>query len=153
MCNPALAVMAIGTAFQAYGQIQQGKAAEAEADYRAEQAQADANAERGAVEVQADRIRKLARVKASSANAASAASGMVTGEGSALTIQQDIYGSAEEDAAMTIFNGNDARARLNAEGEAYKIQGQNAKSSANMTALGTLAQGAGDVYGGWKKMQ
>jgi len=155
MCNPAiamLAVSAVSAGVQIQGQQQQAKQQESWNKYQTAQANADANAERGAAEVNAERIRKVARMKASSANAASAASGVVTGAGTAQMIQEDIIGSAEEDAQMTVFSGKDAASRLDAEGQAYKIQGQTARSNANAASMSTLASAASSGYSNWKAM-
>jgi hypothetical protein len=152
MCNPALALMAIGTGVQVYGQQQEAKQQESWNKYQTKQAQADANAERGAAEVDADRIRKAARQRASAANAASAASGVKTGAGTAQLIQDDVIGSAEEDAQMTIFNGRDAGSRLDAQGEAFKIEGKQARSNANMQSAATVFNSGAEMYSKWKTM-
>jgi len=109
-------------------------------------------AERGAAEVDADRIRKVARQRASAANAASAASGVKTGAGTAQLIQDDVISSAEEDAQMTIFNGRDAGSRLDAQGEAFKIEGKQARSNANMQSAATVLNSGTEMYSKWKTM-
>lgn len=155
MCNPAMAMMAFTVAsgaYTAYNQNEQGKQEEKWSKYQAKQAQADANAEVGAAEVRANNIRRAARLKASSANAAMAASGVQTGEGMALEINKDIFNNSEYDAQMEIFGGGDASARRNAEGQAFTIKGQQAAQAGKAAAAGTLLQTAGTVAGGWKTM-
>ena len=152
MCEPTAIVMLAGAALGAYGQIQQGKQAEAMGDYQQQQAMADANAERGAAEVEADLIRKAARRQVSAANAALAASGVeVSGEGTALDISKDIYESANRDAAMAIYGAADRSRRINAQGEADKISGEAMNTASKIGAASTLLQAASNNGKGWKK--
>jgi hypothetical protein len=152
MCDVGLAAYAIGGLLAAYGTYESGQQQKEWGDYQQKQANADANAERDAAEVRADNIRKVARMKASSANAAMAAMGIQTGEGTALEINKDIYASAENDAQLEIFGGKDSFARRSAEGEAFKIQGNQAAQAANIQAGSTLMMTAANTYGDWKTM-
>ncbi len=76
------------------------------ANYQAAQAEADAEASKAAAKVEADRIRKAGREQAAAANASLAASGVETGEGTALRITSGITEDAEQDAFQTILTGN-----------------------------------------------
>jgi hypothetical protein len=111
MCNP-MAVMLIGTAVQAAGSLKQGADAKEAADtraqelgYQAEQNRADAQVEREAAEVRADKVRKAGGLQKSQARSALAKSGVVADAGSALTIQEYIDASSEEDALTEIITG------------------------------------------------
>ncbi|MGM0512986.1 MAG: hypothetical protein ACQER3_09910 [Pseudomonadota bacterium] len=121
------------------------------ANYQAAQANADADAARAAGRVEADRIRKAGRQQASQANAALAASGVETGEGTALRITSDITGDAEQDAYTTIINGMNTGARYNAQAQADRISGKNAATAGYINAGGSLLQAGGTAYTGWKK--
>ncbi|WP_407213735.1 hypothetical protein [Enterobacter kobei] len=104
-----------------------------------------------AARVEADRIRKAGRAQAAQANAALAASGVETGEGTALRITSGITGDAEQDAYQTILNGANQSARLNAQASADRISGRNASTSGYISAGSSLLSAGGTAYNGWKK--
>ena len=145
----AIATIA-ATAYSAYSTVQQGKQAKLNANAQADQAAADANVEKSAAIVQAERIRKLARIQASEANASLAASGVDVGEGSAININEEIIGNAEEDAALTIFGGGNRAQRLNTDASNYKLVGKQAYDSSTGQAGATLLSGGSDTYTNWK---
>lgn len=148
----AAVALVAAAGISAYSAIQQGEQQKEWGDYQAAQAQADANAEKSAAEVHAEKIRKLARIQAGEASASLAGSGVDVGEGTALNINKDIYGRAEEDAVMTIFGGVDRAARGNAEAAGYKLKGEQAQQSGYLNATSSLLSAAGN-YGrasGWK---
>jgi hypothetical protein len=144
----ALAVTAVISAGAAYESGQQQKAM---GEYQADQAQADADAEQSAAQVQAAKIRKLAASQAGQANASLAASGVEVGEGTALEINEGIYRDAEEDAAMTIINGNNSAAKTTQQGVAASIQGNQAATAGTVSAATSLIGGAYSGYSNWKK--
>ncbi len=159
----AMVASAVVGAYSAYSSGQQQKAlGESQNEwnqYQANQAIADANAEKSAAEVQAEKIRKMARRQASEANASLAGSGVEVGEGTALNINSDIYANAEEDAVMTIFGGVDRSKRGINQAAGYRASGEQAQISGNAAAqAGTLnafstVLGAAGSYGnakGWK---
>ncbi|QXI40438.1 hypothetical protein [Pseudomonas xantholysinigenes] len=145
----ALAAMAAATAYSTYNTVQQGRQAAMNASAQADQAQLDADNAASAARVQADRIRKTARSQAGEANAALAASGVEVGEGTALNINQEIYGNAEEDAVMTILNGENQRKRGYVDASNMALYGQQQRGAANAQAIGNVLQ-AGASYGMWK---
>lgn len=145
------AVAAVASAgVSAYSAIRQGEQQKEWGDYQAAQAQADANAEKSAAEVHADKIRKMARIQAGEATAQLAGSGVDVGEGTALNINKEIYGNAEEDAMLTIFGGKDHSARLNAEAQADRLKGSQAQSAGYLNATSSILGAAGSVAKGWK---
>lgn len=144
-----VATVAAG-AMSAYSTIQQGKQANLNAEAQAEQAAADANTERSAAVVQAERIRKLARIQQGEATASLAASGVEVGEGTALNINREIYENAEEDAILTVMGGQNRANRLNADASNYRLAGRQAKSNAYGQAAGTLLSTGASAYSGWK---
>ncbi|MBP8297551.1 MAG: hypothetical protein KAX84_15675 [Burkholderiales bacterium] len=151
MCTGiSMALMAVSAAAGAVSSIQQGRSQAAWADYQAEQAQADANAERGAAEVQAEKIRKMARIQAGEARAQLAGSGVDVGEGTALNINADIYGRAEEDAVMTIFGGSDRARRGEAEAAGLKMKGAQAQQAGYLNATSSILSAASTVAKGYK---
>lgn len=146
----AYAAMAAATVYSVYSTQQSGKQAQLNANAQSEQAQNDADNAASAAVVQADRIRRLARNQASEANAALAGSGVVTGEGTAININEQIIGNAEEDAALTIFNGQNQKARGYADASNYKLAGSQARSSANSQSIGTVLSAGAQAGMAWK---
>lgn len=147
----AVATAVAGTAYSVYSTQQAGKQAQLTADAQGEQSQLDANAAASAATVQADRIRRLARNQASEANAALAGSGVEVGEGTAVNINEEIIGNAEEDAVLTIFNGQAQKARGSVDASNYRLAGSQARSTANAQSVSSvLSTGANLAMAGWK---
>lgn len=146
----ALGTAVVGTAYSVYSTQQAGKQASLNADAQSQQAQNDANTAASAATVQADRIRRLARNQASEANAALAASGVEVGEGTAVNINEEIIGNAEEDATLTILNGQAQKARGYADASNYKLAGSQARSNANAESIGSVLSSGGKIASGWK---
>lgn len=142
----AVASAGVGT----YSAIRQGEQQKEWNNYQAKQAEADAKAEKSAAEVQADKIRKMARIQASEANASLASSGVDVGEGTAVNINKDIYGNAEEDAVQTIFGGADRAARGNAQAQGYRIKGSQAQQAGYLNAASTILATGAVMARGWK---
>ncbi|VEI61591.1 hypothetical protein [Serratia rubidaea] len=151
MCTGIEIAAVASTVLAAGGAVAQGQQQRKMANYQANQAQADAEAQRAAAKVEADKIRKAGRQQAAAANAALAASGVETGEGTALRITSGITGDAEEDAYTTIMNGNNQGARLNAQAQADRISGRNAATAGYINAGSSLLSAGGTAYNGWKK--
>lgn len=151
MCT-GLEVAAIGASvLSAGGALYSGQQQKKMSNYQAVQAEADAKSAQAAGRVEAERIRKAGRAQAAQANASLAASGVDTGEGTALRIQSDIVGNAEQDAYQTILNGVNQSARLNAQASADRISGSNAATSGYISAGSSLLSAGGTAYNGWKK--
>ncbi|WP_256824962.1 hypothetical protein [Pseudomonas kurunegalensis] len=146
----AAAAVAASTAYSAYSSVQQGKQAQLNADAQSEQAQLDADNSLSAAKVQAERIRKMARSQASQANAALAASGVEVGEGTAININKEIIGDAEEDAVLTIFNAQEAKKRGYVDASNMQLAGSQARTAANMQATSSVLAGAANIASGWK---
>ncbi len=150
MCT-GLEVAVIGSSvLAAGGAVAGGIQQQKMANYQADQANADAEAARASARVQADRIRKAGREQAAQANAALAASGVETGEGTALRITSDIAERAESDAYTAIMNGLNTGARYNAQAQADRISGKNAATAGYISAGSSLLSGGSKAYSGWK---
>lgn len=138
----------------ALSSINEGVQAKKFSKYQAKQSKADANAALGAAKVEANKIRSAASAAESQAVAATANSGVVVGDGSASLIEQSIRQRGEEDALMTIYDGQDARRRGYVQAKAYRIQGENAFNQGLRNSFGSLimAGGAGvGVFAKWLK--
>lgn len=146
----ALYAMAAAAAVGAYASVQSAEQQKDWNEYQGKQAEADAKAEKSAAEVHAEKIRKLARIQASEANASLAGSGVEVGEGTALNINKEIYANAEEDAVMTIFGGADRAARGNAQATGYRIKGSQAQQAGYLNATSSILGVVSTAAKGWK---
>lgn len=141
-----------GSGMSMLGAMDEKKQAKKWAKYQTRQAQADAAAALGAAKVEAGKIRQAASAVQGQAVAATANSGVVVGEGSAGLIEKNIRQRAEEDALMTLFDGQDAFRRGLAQAQAYKIQGKAASEKANsqmFSSLVGMGMGAGVLITKW----
>ncbi|WP_241183803.1 hypothetical protein [Klebsiella michiganensis] len=151
MCT-GIEIAAIGASIlSAGGAVYSGQQQKKMANYQAAQAEADADASQKAARVEADRIRKAGREQAAAANASLAASGVETGEGTALRITSGITEDSEQDAYQTILNGANSASRLQAQAQADRITGSNAATAGNISAGSSLLAAGGTAYDGWKK--
>lgn len=152
MCNPVFALLAVTTAVSAYGQIQQGKAAEAAAEAQGQQINRQAGQELDAANAQADLIRKAARRQAAESRAAFSASGVATDEGTPLKIAEDIYRGGEYDALNTIITGGRRADTLSDEAVNVVRQGQAAKRAGYMGAVSSVLSTGAQAVGasGWR---
>ncbi|MEN2673379.1 hypothetical protein [Herbaspirillum huttiense] len=141
----ALASAAVGT----YSAIQQGNQAKDQANYQAAQAQADADAAAGQAEVEAAQIRKATLKQRAAARSALADSGVNVDVGSAELVQSDIQQQGEQDALTTILNGNNARAKLNSQADAFQIAGSNAQTAGYLRGASSALSAFGRTNG-WK---
>ena len=151
MCT-GIEIAAIGASvLSAGGAVYSGQQQKKMANYQAAQAEADADASQKAARVEADRIRKAGREQSAAANASLAASGVETGEGTALRITSGITEDSEQDAYQTILNGANSASRLQAQAQADRITGSNAATAGNISAGSSLLAAGGTAYAGWKK--
>ncbi|MDY7622532.1 hypothetical protein ABUK00_07670 [Raoultella planticola] len=151
MCT-GVEIAAIGASvLAAGGAVYSGQQQKKMSNYQAAQAEADAEASQKAARVEADRIRKAGARQAAAANAAMAASGVETGEGTALRITSGVTEDAEQDAYQTILNGVNSSSRLQAQAQADRFTGSNAATSGYINAGSSLLSAGGTAYSGWKK--
>lgn len=151
MCTGVEIALVASSVLAAGGAVASGQEQKKMANYQAAQAEADAEAAKASARVEAERIRKAGRQQASAANAALAASGVETGEGTALRVTSGITGDAEQDAYQTILNGVNSSNRLQAQAQADRISGSNAATAGNISAGSSLLSAGGTAYSGWKK--
>lgn len=151
MCTGVEIALVASSVLAAGGAVASGQQQKKMANYQASQAEADAEASKAAAKVEAERIRKAGRQQASAANAALAASGVETGEGTALRVTSGITGDAEQDAYQTIFNGINTSNRLQSQAQADRISGSNAATAGYINAGSSLLASGGKGYDGWKK--
>ncbi|HCB0229292.1 TPA: hypothetical protein MYK72_004199 [Klebsiella variicola subsp. variicola] len=151
MCT-GVEIAAIGASvLAAGGAVYSGQQQKKMSNYQAAQAEADAEASQKAARVEAERIRKAGARQAAAANAAMAASGVETGEGTALRITSGIAEDAEQDAYQTILNGVNSSYRLQSQAQADRISGGSAATAGYINAGGSLLSAGTTAYSGWKK--
>ncbi|MBZ7205926.1 hypothetical protein FMK66_00320 [Klebsiella michiganensis] len=151
MCTGVEIALVASSVLAAGGAVASGQQQKKMANYQAAQAEADAEASKAAAKVEAERIRKAGRQQAAAANAAMAASGVETGEGTALRVTSGITGDAEQDAYQTIFNGINTSNRLRSQAQADRISGSNAATAGYINAGSSLLSAGATAYSGWKK--
>jgi hypothetical protein len=164
MCDPVtIGVVAsvAGTAFSVYGQMQAGAAQEANLRYQAQLqehnakvAENEATLARQAAQADADTIDRRRKIFIAQQEANFAARGVTIGEGSTLDVLGDSAAEFELERQNRLHEGELGRRRnliiaeqdrANAAG--LRAQGRQARSAANMAALGSLAKGAFNVSG------
>lgn len=150
MCLSATTLLAISTGFSVVSALAMGQQQADQAEWQAEQAAADAKAEREAADIRADKLRKAGKAQQSQARAALAASGVETGAGTPVKIDQEIMRDAEADAQQELLSGKYGAARLNSESAGLKLAADNARTKSYLRAGGSLLQGGSQISKGWQ---
>ena len=153
MCDPISMLVLGGTALMgAYGTIQQGKAAQRQANDQAREISMGAGREQDAANAQADLIRKAARRQMGEARAAFSVSGVAADEGTPVKIAEEIYRGGEFDALNTILGASrnsDSAAR---QAEQLNRQGKDARRASQIQAASSLLQAGASAAtaSGWR---
>lgn len=141
----AAIVMGVAALIGAGAQVQQSREQSKWQQYQADQAEADALAERDAAKVRAEQIRAMGEKQRSTAVASMAASGIeTTGQGSALTIQDQIMKDSEYDALQEEKGGDYRYKSGMAESKGLLIQAGQTKRAGYIGAATTLAGAYGN---------
>lgn len=162
----SIASTVISTGIGVMGQIQEGKAAKAQANYQSAvarnnaiiaQRQADDARARGEIAERSQRqqtAQLIARQRA-----AGAAQGVVVGEGSLLDITSDTAALGELDALTVRSNAEREALGFEAQGmnflaesDIQKTIGKNQSRASKFAAAGTLLSGASSVAGKWSTL-
>lgn len=174
-----------GTAISTISAIQQGNAAKADTnrasaqaaqdaeratamgDYQKRQAEADAAVQQSEAQLQARQIRAAGDRQRSSARASLAASGVTVGSGTAELIDKEINANSEEDALLSIYQGDNRAMQIRAGGKIaadegaatgrylqgvssdYLRKGKNAQTAGYFNAASSALSGAGKAYSSW----
>ena len=138
----ALALSLAGSAFGAYGQIQQGKAAKRAADYNAAIQRNQAIAAKQKAEFDADRQRQVAAAQRAQARAGFAKGGVVM-EGPPLLVLESSAEQAELDAQAILYGGDVQATGYEAQANLSEMEGASAKKAGYIGAGTTLLTGAG----------
>ncbi|HWK72180.1 MAG TPA: hypothetical protein VNS29_15205 [Burkholderiaceae bacterium] len=133
MCT-GLEVALIGMATSAVGTVYSGIQQNQTAKANAELARREGEQQRDAAVAQAEKIRKAARAQAGAANAALAASGVATGEGTPVRINEQIMRDSESDAYSTLLTGQRRQQTAEAEAGILRSQGSAALTGSLLSA-------------------
>lgn len=149
----ALPMMIASTVMQGVSILSQGRQAKAAADYEAKVADQNAKNEAFMARDRADKIRKMARAQQSEARAALAGSGVKTGEGSAVVINQKIGQDGELDALTELMTGRSRAASYMQQAEISRVAGRNAQSASYIRATGSVLSGGARIADAWLRNQ
>ena len=142
MCEPATIVVIAGAVLSAYGQVEQGRAAESAANYNARVQENEATQLRNiAVERENEQREQTAQLL-SRQRAQFAASGVDIDAGSALAVQQDTEQLGEISAQRIRRNLGEQASSLEGGAGLTRSQGSAARFQGNVGAAGTLLQTA-----------
>lgn len=150
MCDPVTMLVTAGV--QAVGQIQQGKAAQRQANAAAAEDEYQAAIERSNAQAEAANIRRAGARQRGDTLSSIAAAGVKIGEGSALDAERQVMEEAARDEYMTILTGERRSSAFQREAEARRQAGRDARRSANIGAFTSLLS-AGSSYAkasGWR---
>jgi hypothetical protein len=147
----SIALMAVGTGMQAYGQYQQGQSQKKAADYNASVAEQQAGMIEASGELEAYKIRKQGEQIKGTQRARFAASGVRT-TGSAAEVLADTAAMIELDIMTARYNTQVGAMSARSQAAMSRYQGQQYANAGKMSAMTTLIGGAGQMaskyYGG-----
>jgi hypothetical protein len=142
-----MAIMAVGAAVSAVGQIRQGQAANAAAQYNAAVGENNARLAEQQAQSQAMVQERRASMQNGALKANLAANGVDVGEGSAIEILSQSAAAAEMDRQNIVYNGRMKAYSLRNGATLDLFQGNAAEQNGYMSAAGSLLQSAGKMYG------
>jgi len=131
-----------GTILSTIGQLQQAKAAQANAGFQAAQYEARANEERASAQRAAIEERRQKELAVSRARAVGAASG----GGIDLSLLGDIEEDGELRAAAALYEGEERAKGMTNQAAAARFDGQNAKRAGMIGAAGTILKGGTSFF-------
>lgn len=140
-------VMVAVTGMNAFGQVMQGRTANAQAQLQAQVSDYQAKVEEQNALETAKIIRRAGQRQVGEANAAYAAAGVKVGEGSAGEVERDITQGYEHDAYQAILEGSRRASGLRTDATLTRINGRMAQTAGVVNAVGTVLSGG---YGALK---
>ena len=149
----SLAVAVLGIGVSAYSSYEQGQSAKDAADYNAAMSDRAAleSLQKGAIE--AAHVKERTRKLIASQVAASGAAGFDSTSGTPLDLSVEAAGFGELDALTTINNAQRGASAGFAQGQLDRYQGKMSSQAGSLNAAGTVLQGSGNAYYGFKKGQ
>ena len=142
----AIAGMA-GSFVQAQGTIAAGKAAQASANYEAQQLDIKAKEEQAAAQRDAQEFGRRKDLALSELQSKSAGSGFSATDPTTLAIADEVakYGTMQEQMAM--YGGESRRTGIEAQATGRRMEGKAAMAGARSSALGTILGGISSMAG------
>lgn len=149
MCDPVTMAFA---GMQAFGAVQQGRAANSAAKAQAEDLERQASAERFMAERDAAMVRREGAAARGRTLGALGASGVKVGEGSALDVERQVMEDYARDEYIQILNGEIRGRAMELEASNTRRAGRDARRAAFMQAgTSLLGSAAGGMRaGGWR---
>lgn len=142
----ALAMMAVGTAVNAYGQYQAGKAQQRAAEYNAQIQERNAEIAKQQAEYEARRQAKRTRQVLASQRVAYNASGFVGSAGTALDTLRQTMQEGEMDRMAIMYGGDVEAVNQRSQAALSRMKGKAAAQAGRIGAFGTLLGGGGNTY-------
>jgi hypothetical protein len=136
----------IGSFVQAGGSILEGRANKDQLNYQGKLDQIEGKQAMDDARVHASLIREMGRKARGEATAAYAASGVDVNSETAMQVDQEIAALSERDAEYALLTGERAEAAGNRSRDFRKYQGQQAKGSGIIGAVGSLLGGMGKMF-------
>ena len=141
----SMAATAAGTIVGAAGARAQGKAAQAAAEFQAQQQEIRAKEEQAAAQREAQQLRRRKELALSELQARSAASGFSATDPTSLALADEIakYGTMQEQMAM--YGGTSRRAGLESQAFASRFEGRMARQAGRINAASTILGGVSSI--------
>jgi hypothetical protein len=135
----------------AFGQVQQGRIAKAQAGMQAASLDYQAKGEMDAATKYAEVIRRAGRKQIGATVAAYAGAGVKVGEGSAGEVEGQVQKDVEHDAFQALLDGGRRASGLRTDATMLRIQGKNAERAGVVNAVGSVLGGfaKGAQANGW----
>ena len=145
MCNP-VALLATSAVVGAYGQVKQGQAAQRNANEEAAQLDYQARVEQDNALHDAQTLRRQGEVSRGQTLAATVASGVKVGQGSALDAERQVMQDSETDAMMAMLNGDRTASALRDRASRTRRAGRDARMAGNIGAFTSLLSAGSQGY-------
>ena len=144
MAPPVAAIVGLaGSAVSAFGQIQAGNAARADAEFRAQQADINAKQELASSQREAAEKRREARLLQSRQMATAAASGAGVTNPSIIGILEDTAARGDLNSRNTVYGGAERGRGFRNQAAGFRASGRAAQRGGLFSAAGTLFSGFG----------
>lgn len=145
----SIGLSAASTLFSASGAKKQGKAAQAQAEYDAQQMEQQAQASRAEGTRVAYEDRRQGRIVESNARAAMAAGGGSASDAGSLEMLGKIGAESQYNSLVSLFKGESQAQDYNRQADTRRYEGALAKKNADDKALSTILSGASSIYSGF----
>lgn len=141
---------AITTLLQVSGELNKGRALDAQARSEAAQLKRQATNQRGISQRESSEARRRGEVARSRAQAVAAASGATADDPTVTNIMGDIEGRTEYNALSALYNGEFSASGLDQTADARRRMGRAARGAGRMQAGATILSNAGSLIDAFK---